>query len=163
MLMLQGVTISPLYSQGSKPKSYAEREAYAVYAAILQDEWPNSDRFFISDQTFPFHMCLKPDAQAQAILGSAFDNYAEANRQLWTLKPQFHMGTPYELVSAEDPINKRRTNPLPITFSAVGFNKKKTLAVIGVKFGIDGEILVLTKKNKKWQPTKGFGGCAWAP
>jgi hypothetical protein len=168
--ILQVLAALPPESQGAESRSQpsAKHEAYVIYSTILQNHWAmipkDSKRFFIIDQTYPFGMCLKPDQETLTTVGQAIANYSKMNNKRWTLKPQFQVTTPYELIPKRNANQGLGPDRFPINFSAVGFNKKKTVAVVGVEYGTNGSFVMLIKKGGTWQPPEKYGGlvCGWA-
>ena len=169
LLFLVGVIAAQSASRDEPAQQYVEPEAYAVYSAILQTRWtkndfPEATKLFINEKTVTFHkMCLRPDRESQEIIGQAITNYDLANQTSKKLQAKFTIQPPYEIVSAES------SSPFRIDFSAVGFNKDKTIAVVSVGRAIpsmrsySGSFAVLAKKNGKWQPQKWNGEtCAWS-
>ncbi len=157
------------------PQPYAEPEAYAVYSAVIQNESASiphdAKRIFISDQTAaPHKMCLTPNAESEAIpneealaiISPAIADYQNVNQIRRTLKPEFHIETPYEVISAD-----KMTAPFWIEFSEVGFDDEKKVAVLSVGYHLphsySGSFAVLFKKDGKWQPWNGWAGkrCGW--
>ena len=170
--ILQVLAPVSLESQGTEPRSqpYAKQEAYAIYSTILRNNWSmvpkeeDSKRFFIIDQTFPFPMCLQPDQETLTRVGQAIANYSKMNNKRWNLRPEFQVATPYELVPTADANQKWGPDRYPIRFSAVGFNKKKTIAVVGVGYAYGGSFVILMKTGGMWQPLEKYGGslCGWS-
>lgn len=157
-----------LKSQASGPRPYTQKEAYVVYSTILQNKWAlipkDSKRFLINGQTYPFPICFKPAEETAALIGPAMASYSEANKERWTLNPQFRLETPWELMTSGDMNNDSVGGSPTITFSAIGFNKKKTVAIIAVRYGSSGTFVILRKDAGKWQLFEKYKGgwCTWA-
>jgi hypothetical protein len=170
LLLLAGIIAAQTTPKEETPQPYHDPEAYAIYSAIIQNEWanlpPRPERLFISDQTVILHKtCFTPHGESRAILGPAIAEYLKVNQERRSLKPEFHIDKPYELVTAS-----KTTAPFWIGFSGVGFNDAKTVAVVSVDSVFpdigssngSGTFIVLFKKNGKWQRGKWSGNdCAW--
>jgi hypothetical protein len=165
-----------LFQSGAKdsniqPMVYDEAEAYKVYSALLQSEWPQRrpdiKKAVIRMETWPFKMCLKPAPESEEIIGSAIDDYVWKNEKPVILQKQFQLEKPYELISAnqiksifqqgdwKDFYKLYPDSNGYIDFSAVGFNEEKTIAVvyIGKHCGYlcgSGKFHVQQKKDGKW-------------
>jgi len=109
-------------------------------------------------------VCLKPEGDSQAILGPAMADYQKVNQERRSLKTDFRIDRPYELVTAN-----KTSKPFWIGFSSVGFNDEKTVAVVAIDIVIphiggssgSGTFVVLSKKDGRWQLGSG-NACAWA-
>lgn len=164
--LLQVFVSLPVESQAAEHRRDASQVAYLVYSTILQNHWAglpqDTKRLVISAKTFPFPMCLRPDGETLKTLGPAMEGYSQANKAGWRLKAKFYTQTPYELASVDNAA--RVGGESVITFSAIGFNDKKTVAVIGVRYGTNGGFVVLEKNGIEWQPLHKYRGswCGWA-
>jgi hypothetical protein len=177
--LLLSVASTFLQSQVAKEiaqQPYGVDEAYAVYSAVVPDEWTvrygHAKRLVISRETVFSRTCLTPEEEAKVRQAPAIADYYRANQKRWTLLPKFQIGLPYELVPLESLSAFFRTagpggwpdfdSKYPdsagwIEFSAVGFNEDKTFAVLyvahhcGSRCGAGG-VRALQKKDGKWQP-----------
>ena len=169
LLLLAGIIAAQTTPKEEATQPYTDSEAYAVYSAIIQNGWAtlsHEPELFISDQTVVIHnVSLKPEGDLQATLGPAIADYQEANQEQRSLRREFHIDKPYDLVTAD-----KTSKPFWIRFSSVGFNGDKTVAVVAVDRVIahvggssgSGSFVVLFKKDGKWQRGKWSGAdCAW--
>ena len=165
----------------SAPGNYDEAEAYEIYALILSSEYrfKNAKQFVIRRETDSYQMCLKPNPEFEERLGPAIAAYVELNKKEWLLQPKLRVDRLYQLVGkdrfkmifdqgsweayyAEYPQSQGF-----IQFSAVGFNKDQTVAVVYMGYGCcglcgAGQFYVLEKVNGKWKPFKWEGeSCSW--
>jgi hypothetical protein len=175
-------------SQDVQLPAYEDREAYAVYDAILQAYATPAQRNnpVIRSETDNYKMCLEPDKESMAIIGSAISEYVKLNEKphrllrafdnriqlnLLTageLKSVFEQGAKGDVMGGWNNFYRLYPNSGGyITLSAVGFNEDKTVAVVymGHHCGImcaEGNFHVLEKKDGKWQPLKWNGNwCSW--
>jgi hypothetical protein len=184
--------VASTFLQSQRASEIAEQpydvdEAYAVYSAVLPDEWTvragHAKRLVISSETAFLGTCLTPEEESKGRQAPAIADYHRANQKRWTLLPQFKIELPYALVPREK-LTAFFTTAGPggwaqfyerypdsagwIEFSAVGFNQDKTLAVLYVAHhcgGVcgGGTIRALQKKDGKWQPGgwEGRPPCMW--
>ena len=180
-----------IYSQETKSEkptqTYSIAQAYEVYSTILPDEWAwrdaKSKTLLIRAETVSYQMCLAPDAQSRNVLDSAITDFSSVNRNTWRLDRLFDITKPYELVASDvlsapfklagpagwSNFNAEHPNSVGwIELSAVGFNDRKTIAVVYVGHHCGGlcgggAFSVLHKVEGKWRPLPWSGGtCAWA-
>lgn len=165
----------------SSPGKYDEAEAYEVYAVILSSEYrfKNAKQLVIRRETDSYEMCLKPNQEFQERLSPAIAAYVELNKKEWLLQPKLQIDRFYQLVgkdrvkmifdqgSWEAYYGAYPQSEGFIQFSAVGFNRDQTIAVVYMGYGCGGlcgrgEFHVLEKVNGKWKPFKWEGeSCAW--
>jgi hypothetical protein len=73
-LILLLLVVSSLPNQTTS-SAYDDADAYEVYAAILPSEWPlrvaHAKQLVIRRETKSFQMCLKPDSELHAKVGTA--------------------------------------------------------------------------------------------
>ena len=163
------------------PSNYDEAEAYEVYAVILSSEYrfKNAKQFVIRRETDSYQMCLKPNQEFEERLGPAIAAYVELNKKEWLLQPKLRVDRLYQLVrkdrfkmifdqgSWEAYYAEYPESQGFIQFSAVGFNKDQTVAVVYIGYGCGGlcgagQFYVLEKVNGKWKPFKWEGeSCSW--
>jgi hypothetical protein len=189
LLLLMFLSCSSVLVGQEKPKSYDDRDAYEVYAAIIGDEWPISaakaTQLVIQAETtmFPHRpMCLKPAPGDESTLGALITSYLKANEKPRLLQRKFRVELPYEVVSKSvlDEFFPKDVDGWPrfharypnsggfIHMSAVGFNPDKTLALVymghwcaGLCGG--GTHHLLEKKDGKWVEIPWRGEfCSWA-
>lgn len=155
-------------SQEARPElvaAYQDTDAYDVYeAALSTDAASATSPLVISAETKPSGMCLKPEGEWKRILMHAIADYNKQNAKTYRLQPKFRMKRRYELLTREE-IYARFKHPGDgswVELSAVGFNKKRTVAVLWVSYecpGLcgSGTFYVLHKRNGKWQPLEWKG------
>jgi hypothetical protein len=173
-------------TKGDVPKPYLDREAYEIYSTILPSEWPwreaNAKVLVIRRETKDYDMCLRPDKESEAIVGPAIADYVKKNESPQLLQQMFSIEKPYQLIAADD-LDSLFKNSVGggweefyrlypnsggyIEFSAVGFNKDRTVAVVYMGHGCGGlcgggEFHVLEKKEGEWIPLEWKGNrCVW--
>src|SRR5947208_6489233 len=85
-------------------------DSYAVYAAVLGNEWPvrvaKAKRLVVLVETevYPEKVmasCLKPEPAYKAELEPLLLAYREANKRPWTLQRKFDISIPYDLVTRD--------------------------------------------------------------
>src|SRR5262249_49954198 len=145
--------------------------AYEVYSAILPMDWPwqvaKAQSLVIREETKAYKMCLRPEADSEAMVGPAISEYVRLNEQAWRLQRRLSIDKPYELVTSDefqksafkgDWENFYKQHPKSggwIELSAVGFNADKTVAVVFMAHYCGnlcggGRYYVLQKKDGKW-------------
>ena len=154
-LLLMGLSI--VSGAQTPPAAYDDADAYAVYAAIIVDDWPvkvaKARKLVIETETKdnPFfyerngHVCLKPAAGEETTLEPLIEAYEKANKQTLSLQRKFVLPLEYELVPREnitalfktkgiggwkDFYDKYPNSGGSIHMSAVGFNADKKLALV---------------------------------
>jgi hypothetical protein len=148
---------------------YENSDAYDVYGALLSAEHANATSpLVISVETEPSGMCLEPEGESKRTLMYAIADYNKQNAKTYRLQPKFKMKRRYELLNKEE-IYARFKQPGEgrwVELSAVGFNRKRTVAVLWVSYGCPGlcgggTFHVLHKKNRRWEPLEWKGtSCA---
>jgi hypothetical protein len=147
---------APVSQPPKKPEPYLDTDAYAVYSALLPQEWTWRDahakRLVIVQETAGSFfgerfqdLCIKGDEEFQKEYGSLLENFIQANQSARMLVRGFLIDKPYELVpraridayfGKQGPAGwKAFYADYPdskgfIWVSAVGFNKDKTLALV---------------------------------
>lgn len=163
--------------------AYDDADAYEVYAAVLHSEGPlrvaHAKQLVIRRETRPYEMCLKPDSEIQAKVGPAIADYLKQNERKWLLQPRLSFTSPYQFLETskfealfgqggwDEYYRQYPESGGLIEFSAVGFDVKKTIAVVymghlcGPLCG-RGTFHVLEKRDGKWKPLEFKGSsCAW--
>jgi len=159
-------------------------EAYEVYTAVLQSEWPTrlvyAGPLVVRAETKLFDMCLTPDKESEKVIGVAIADYTKRNKQTWILHRDLKIEMPYVLISGsalntifrdkngwKDFYKEYPNSGGWVEVSAVGFNEEKTVAVVylghhGGNVGGRGGFHVLQKKAGKWIPLEWKGtACMW--
>jgi hypothetical protein len=170
-------------SSQTAPSAYENADAYEIYSTILPREWPlrvaHAKRLVIRSETTTYEMCLRPEAEWEETVGSAISDYLRLNEKPWLLQAKLSIDLPYEFMT---PAKFKTTlerggwdgfySQYPnsgglIEFSAVGFNRDKTVAVVymahhcGMRCA-GGAFHVLEKKDGKWTDMHWKGSrCAW--
>ncbi|MBO0862911.1 MAG: hypothetical protein J2P21_31320 [Chloracidobacterium sp.] len=135
----------------------------------------------ISEETMTYKMCLRPDAESEAVVGPAISEYVRLNEKPWLLQRSLSIEKPYELVGSDEfkksaafkgdweSYYKQRPNSGGwIGLSAVGFNLDKTVAVVFMTHACGslcggGDFYILQKKAGKWIPLQWKGSsCGFA-
>jgi hypothetical protein len=154
----------PLFASGPAKDQYDDDEAYSVYSAILGlkalgyevylSEEPNTKKkmWVISNTTNGPHGHLEDESLRRE---TALNAYGRMNERSWLFQRKFSLSTPYRLVTPEE---SGRFDSL-ITFSAVGFNTDKTVAVVYMTYFCGGlcgygNIYELKKKIGIWRVVK---------
>ncbi len=140
--------------------AYVDPDVYAVYSVVinsilLQPNFQQETTIAIDDQTATeMEICTTPNGAHKAKLASVIANYVKANKVERSLLPRFILDKPYELV---------QSSPNGIYLSSIGFNKRKTLAVVSA-FAGSGRNYFLVKNSGKWEFLKNWlgAGCVWA-
>ena len=157
--LLSSLTITSQETQQELVAPYENRDAYDVYEALLStDAASATSPLLISAETQPSGICLRPEGEWKRTLMNAITDYNEQNARTYRLQPKFRMKRRYELLTKEE-IHARFKHPGDgswVELSAVGFNRKRTVAVVSVGHGCpglcgSGTFHVFHKKNGKWQ------------
>jgi hypothetical protein len=180
----------PSSADNLRPESYADPDAYAVYAAVLPMIW-NSEHepkslIFQEETEFSAtesagHLCVKGDKKFSVSWGSTLKDYASVNRVPRRLLRMFPMDKTYILVPErelndlilkshwEDFYTRYPEAKSYISVSSVGFNAQKTKALLTMTYScgmlcMEGTYYLMEKQNGKWVRTSasGFTSCAWA-
>ena len=169
--LFPSLTITSQAAQPELVAPYQNADAYDVYEALLStDAASATSPLVISAETKPSGMCLEPEGEWKRTLMHAIADYNKQNAKTYRLQPTFRMKRRYELLTKEE-IYARFKHPGDgswVELSAVGFNRKRTIAVLWVSYGCPGlcgfgTFRVLHKKNGKWQPLEWKGtSCAIA-
>ena len=128
--------------------------------------------------------CVVPGKASAAMIASVIADYVTSNAKRWVLRRKFKIAKPYILISREEFQGFFNGNPVDgwkafyvkypesggvVEFSAVGFNHRRTIAMVRMSTGCGplcagGTYHFLQKKNGKWQPLELKDGrsCAWA-
>ncbi len=175
--LAQKVALEPYeLAQEAATEPYSNDDAYQIYSFLLPSE--ESVRFakgtlIIQEDTVTKRdpaACLSPAATNE--FKDAIVDFQRVNKKRWRLKRQFESEKTYEIVSEETlkvvfengwwgAFNKRYPESGGyIVFSAVGFNKDKTSALVfsGSSCGSEsGEwsLHLLKKLDGKWRLTPG--------
>jgi hypothetical protein len=171
-------------NQPGQAMPYDDAEAYEVYAAILPEEWPISyakaKTVAIRTETKAYQMCLRPEQEWEEILGPAISNYQKLSQKTWLVQDRIRLETPYKLVTEDELKTIMESSGWDgfykqypdsggwIELSAVGFNAKRTVAVVYMGHSCGGlcgggSFHVLQKKDGKWVPLDWKGtSCSWA-
>ncbi len=166
LLALGLLSCLPVTSQNAQQVAlcpYENSDAYDVYDAVLSTNADTSPLVIFSE-TIDGGMCLKPEGASQRVLMPAVIDYNKQAQQSYRLQPKFKLKRRYELLSHEE-IKARFKKPGEggwVELSAVGFNRKRTVAVVWVYHGCpglcgNGTFQVLHKKDGKWQPLEWKG------
>ena len=166
--------------------SRTERDAYAVYAALLQPVW-QPDRLTYEGLTEPVRLQAETEAPTgcAAFLAGMSGEWAEVasnfrreNSRARRLRAGLALGVKYQLVSrkeilahdarlaAKDPDMRNAPRPGSIRYialSAVGFNAARTKALVYARFRTlhySDEFRMKELKEGKW--VDGPGGCGGA-
>ncbi len=163
--LFSSLTITSQETQQKLVAPYENSDAYDVYQALLSPDavnatWP----LVISAETESSGTCLKPEGVWKRTLMQAIADYSGQNAKTYRLQPKLKMKRWYELLTKEE-IYARFKHPGDgswVELSAVGFNRKRTIAVLWVSHGCpglcgSGTFHVLHKKNGKWQPLEWKG------
>ncbi len=161
-VLFSSLNITSQEAQHELVAPYEDSDAYEVYEALLSTETDAASAtspLVISAETEPSGMCLMPEGEWKRTLMHAIADYNKQNAKTYRLQPKFRMQRRYELLTKEE-IHGRFKYPGDgrwVELSAVGFNSKRTVAVLWVSYGCPGlcgfgTFHVLHKKNGKWQP-----------
>ena len=144
-MLLLGVC-SAIAQTETNPQVYTDTEAYRVYSVLLPQEESaelTTGTLLIREESElnaePESCLTKEDKQRFA---EAIADYKSINRKSWLLQRRFDVQYAYEIVNAQtidlllkqngwEALEKRYPGSAGyIIFSAVGFNREKTLAVV---------------------------------
>jgi hypothetical protein len=165
-------------------KVLEDADAYAVYSAVLS--LGRSKRVVVEQKTEASGLdpkkCLQPELLSLLTLKPLIDALAEANKTDWLLQPKFSASRPVDLLTEAQSkvIFKDGPNGWPafaaafpeaghskITFSPIGFNAGKSLALLYSWIGCGGlcgagHFQLLERKPSGWSviPWKGSITCA---
>jgi hypothetical protein len=159
------------------PPVYTDPEAYDLYSWILELQSESVQQIVVTRETEPHKMCLKPSDEPNPSIRAAMVDYVKANQNSFELQPAFQVSRPYTLVSRQDlsrliggtwkDFHLTYPNSGGVqTFSAVGFSRDKTIAVVyysqvGNLFGGTGAISVFQKVGGKWRELWRKTMCRW--
>lgn len=170
--------------QTSEAQPYAVPEAYEAYSAILPSEWSYaySKIILIKSETVTHEMCLSPDEDSNKLLQDAIKDYNRLNQTAWKLQHRIGIDKQVQLVAPAvlsapfkaagftgwEEMRKQFPDSAGwLEFSAVGFNRDKSIAVLyaghhcGELCG-GGHFWTLQKVKGKWVPLRWSGGsCSW--
>ena len=146
-------------------------ESYEIYSTVLKVKEPAVLEWTIVEETRPFQMCLEP-ARDQQIYRPMIDDYAFKNRKSLVLQRKFKLSA-YTLATTEDwdKAYSITRNPSKNTqhrtfavFSAVGFNRDRTRALLCFWANSSGTCYFMVKQDGKWEIDRAWrgGGCGWA-
>lgn len=166
--LIGAMCISAATQQSVEPEGYEVDEAYEVYNVLL----PHEESYELAESTLviqqdtvtierPFGSCLTEEAGKK--FKDAIADLARVNRKRWMLQRRFELGKGYELVP-EKTIRlstKLRSSGFIVVFSAVGFNRTKTQAVVYTKSSCPGlcgtsAYRFLEKVDGKWKTVFGW-------
>ena len=149
-----------------------EAESYEIYSTVLKVNEPAVLEWTIVQETRAFQMCLEPAPDQQFIYRPMIDDYALKNRKSIGLQRKFKLSA-YTFVTTEawgkassitrnPPANTQ--NRTFAVFSAVGFNRDRTRALLCLFANNDGTCYFTVKQEGKWQIDRAWrgGGCGWA-
>ena len=148
-----------------------EAESYEIYSTVLKVTEPAVIEWTIVQETRAFQMCLEP-ASDQKIYRPMIDDYAFKNRKSLVLQRKFKLSA-YTLATTEDwgKASSITRNPSKNTqhrtfavFSAVGFNRDRTRALLCLFANNSGTCLFTVKQEGKWEIDRAWRGeaCGWA-
>jgi hypothetical protein len=181
-LTLLAVPFEMLPQQGATPGSSTtdretslspedEAESYEIYSTVLKVTEPAVLEWTIVQETRAFQMCLGP-APDQQIYRPMIDDYALKNRKSIGLQRKFKLSA-YTFVTTEawgkassitrnPPANTQ--NRTFAVFSAVGFNRDRTRALLCLFANHSGTCYFTVKQEGKWQIDRAWrgGGCGFA-
>jgi hypothetical protein len=166
--------------------AYTISEAYAVYASILEAESPFVvGEVIVNLQTEPYKLCRAPNDELDISIRAAMVDYVRANQSSYILLPIFFhvfpVSKPYRLVLRQE-LTSVNQGPelggfLPHifgarpevlgsradlrSFSAVGFNQDKTVALTYYEHSPSGAIRIFQKVNGKWRELGSKAMCGW--
>ena len=153
-------------SAADGPPAYTVSEAYSVYSYIL-----GGGGYFVNIETEPHEMCRAPGSDLDPSMREAMVDYVKVNRSKFLLLPIFFGLFPgsrsSKLVRGQDLAPDPRSQsfigvgPDLCFFSAVGFNRDKTLALTYYSRLGTGGILVLQKIGGKWTQLQSKEMCRW--
>jgi hypothetical protein len=149
-----------------------EAESYEIYSTVLKVNEPAVLEWTIVQETRAFQMCLEPAPDQQFIYRPMIDDYALKNRKSIGLQRKFKLSA-YTFVTTEawgkassitrnPPANTQ--NRTFAVFSAVGFNRDRTRALLCLFANHSGTCYFTLKQEGKWEIDRAWrgGGCGWA-
>jgi hypothetical protein len=180
----------PSSTDNLSPESYADPEAYAVYAAALPMIW-NSEHepkslIFQEETEFSArasadNLCIKGDRKFSGTWGSTLENYASVNRVPRRLLRMFPVDKAYILVPKreldelilkshwEDFYTRYPDAEGYVSVSSVGFNAQKTKALLAMTYScgilcMHGTYYFMEKQNGRWvgAAVSNATSCVWA-
>jgi hypothetical protein len=170
-VLLSSLILASQEAQQELVAPYENTDAYDVYDVILStDAASATSPLVISAITEPSGMCLKPEGEWKRVLMPAIADYNEQNEKTYRLQPKFRMKQQYELLTKQE-IYAHFKHPGEggwVLLSAVGFNRRRTVAILWVSRGCpglcgSGTFHVLHKTEGKWKPLEWKGtSCAIA-
>jgi hypothetical protein len=179
-LIVQVLGIVTLMPQGpSAPQPYEERDAYQIYSLLLPQEESYGfakGTLIIQEETASnaavVGACLSPEVVKQ--FKDAISDYERSRTKTWLLKRHFQIEKPYEIVNKEtlalfrghgldswdDYYIRYPQSGGYVFLSAVGFNKKKTQAIVytgSICGGLCGrsQFHLLEKVHGQWKEVSG--------
>lgn len=163
--LLSSPILASQEAQQEQVAPYENTDGYDVYEAILSTYAASATSpLVISADTEPSGMCLKPEGKWKQVLMPAITDYNEQNEKTYRLQPKFRIKRQYELLTKQE-IYARFKHPGKggwVELSAVGFNRRRTVAVLWVSHGCpglcgSGTFHVLHKEEGKWKPLEWKG------
>jgi hypothetical protein len=146
------------------PQAYTVTEAYSVYTAILGAHGIGR---FVNLETDPHEMCRAPGSEPDPSMRAAMVDYVKVNHSKFILLPIFFGlfagSKSFKLVLRQElppPVDTEIAIDL-WSFSAVGFNRDKNLALTYYEHAGTGGILVLQKIGGKWVQLESKTMCRW--
>jgi hypothetical protein len=174
MLPQQGPTTSTTSTTAAETSLSPEDEAesYEIYSTVLKVKEPAVLEWAIVQETRTFQMCLEPAPDQQFIYRPMIDDYTFKNRKTTVLQRKFKLSA-YTFVTTEawgkahsitrNPPTNAQNRTFAI-FSAVGFNRDRTRALLCLFANNDGTCYFTVKQEGRWQIDRAWrgGGCGWA-
>jgi hypothetical protein len=180
--LLHGFLSPGLAKQGSKQNSgtlvelYTDADSYQIYATLLQNEGFSSyavQSEICCDQ-IRTDLRIEGDRTFMRAWGAAIDDFARQNQKPMVLTRKLPFDISYELLSKSDihkfavgqegwDFHKRfpSSGGFYYWFSAVGFNRQRTRAIVNMGYGCLPSALCggeqphfLEKQGLKWQEVK---------
>lgn len=138
---------------------YADADAYAIYAVLLQDTKHSS--FVILSETewwsgaTPRNLGIKGNRKFRKAWGGAMKDFAEKDHEQCLLTHDIPIDLSYQLISSRE-LAARAYPQFYYFFSAVGFDAGRTRAIVSMGYfcgGLcgHGSFHFLQKINGKWQ------------
>ena len=163
----------------SAAKAYEEPDAYQIYSLLLPQEesygFAKGTLIIQEETTFNAAVvgaCLSPEVAKQ--FKDAISDYERSRTKTWLLRRRFQIDKPYEIVNKEtlalfrghgldswdDYYNRFPQSGGYVFMSAVGFNKKKTQAIVytgSICGGLCGraQLHLLEKVRGQWKEVSG--------
>lgn len=153
-----------------EPEPYRDPDAYAVYAAVLNQVSPDR-RLIIVGETFNHARCFpKGPALSEKPWGEAAQHYLAENKTPRKLVRSFELKKPYVLLPLQEwkgLVQKSNWRPFwkrfgersgYTTFSAVGFDRSRTKAMLYSDYACGslcggGDYKLFTKLGGRWRST----------